>query len=228
MKLLARLARPCPRPASPAARDARPFPNPPPPPALARPAAAGPPIHVRLHEPIVARTPRPVVRASRVLPTTSQTPPSTCLVQPLPARRRPRCPPAARCWPATPACSCPLIAQGTHLLPSAYQLQTHCFDEINGVMAVDEKTYVMNLASDVGDATDAVFPFLVVLRRRSSCRVVCPLLSLWMDQILHLPDLVGATGRQPWLPSLGALVGSDGAPYLGAPVVYGLSCTFSC
>ncbi|KAL5979693.1 hypothetical protein ACLOJK_019604 [Asimina triloba] len=54
MKLLARLARPCPRPASPAARDAR-LPEPTnhrqPSPATARPAAAGPPV-----QPLPARS----------------------------------------------------------------------------------------------------------------------------------------------------------------------------
>ncbi|KAL5997181.1 hypothetical protein ACLOJK_008109 [Asimina triloba] len=68
------------------------------------------------------------------------------------------------------------------------------------------------MAGDGGDAVDAASPFLSVLRRRSSCRLIRLLPSFWM----------------PWLPSLDALVGSDGAPYLGAPVAYGLPCTFSC
>ncbi|KAL5978650.1 hypothetical protein ACLOJK_029767 [Asimina triloba] len=38
-------------------------------------------------------------------------------------------------------------------------------------------------------------PFLALLRRRSSCRIIRPLPSFWMVQIHHLPELVGITGR---------------------------------
>ncbi|KAL6011173.1 hypothetical protein ACLOJK_001617 [Asimina triloba] len=47
------------------------------------------------------------------------------------------------------------------------------------------------LIGDGGDVMDTASPFLVVLRRRSSCRIIRPLPSFLMVQIHHLPELVG-------------------------------------